>query len=104
MKKRDKNFFDWDIRLLTEAFASAESPAECEAFLRDLCSNTEIELMAQRFHVARLLQERAPYSEIVNETDASTSTISEVKSSLENGTGGYLRATARCRGKMEGAV
>ena len=45
--------------------------------------------MAQRFHVAKLLTEGMVYSKIVEETGASTATISRVNRSLQGGNDGY---------------
>ena len=55
----------------------------------DLCTIRELESMAQRLHVAKLLVEGRVYSDIVEETGASTATISRVNRSLQGGNDGY---------------
>ena len=45
--------------------------------------------MAQRLNVSKLLVEGRVYSDIVEETGASTATISRVNSSLQGGNDGY---------------
>ena len=82
--------FEYDsVRILFKALLSLENEAECEAFLEDLCTITEIKSMAQRLEVARLLNEKTVYTEIARKTGASTATISRVGRSLNYGTDGY---------------
>jgi TrpR-related protein YerC/YecD len=45
--------------------------------------------MAQRLKVAKMLSEKKSYTEIANETKASTATISRVNKSLIYGAEGY---------------
>ena len=74
---------------LFDAILSLESREECYAFFEDLCTIRELESMAQRLHVAKLLVEGRVYSDIVEETGASTATISRVNRSLQGGNDGY---------------
>ena len=97
-----KPFRDENTDMLMEAVMSAESLEECYAFFRDLCSENEIKLMSQRFQVARMLKASHVYSDIVKETEAGTLTISRVNNSLQNGTGGYIRAIERTKNKSIG--
>ncbi len=62
---------------------------ECYAFLEDVCTIREIQDLAQRLAVAKLLSEKVSYSEITAKTGASSATISRVRRCLEYGTGGY---------------
>ena len=62
---------------------------ECQDFFDDLCTVPELKAMAQRLQVAKMLSEHRVYSEIVNETGASTATISRVNRSLSYGSDGY---------------
>ena len=62
---------------------------ECYAFFTDLCTPREIKSMSQRYTVAKMLLDKRVYSDIVNETGASTATISRVNHSFENGFDGY---------------
>lgn len=70
---------------------------ECYDFFEDLCTVSEIQAMAQRFHVARLLGAGKTYQEISSETGASTATISRINKCLEYGTDGYKTALERLK-------
>ena len=74
---------------LFEAVLSLENEEECYRFFEDLCTITEINAMAQRFQVARLLDEKKTYSEIEESTGVSTATISRINKCLVYGADGY---------------
>ena len=74
---------------LFEGVLSLTSVEECYNFFEDLCTITELRAMAQRFQVAKMLDEGQIYSDIVKETGASTATISRVNKCLIYGTDGY---------------
>ncbi len=94
----NKNTRDENTDMLMKAVMSADTIEECYDFFRDLCSDNEIKIMSQRFHVARMLKDKKVYSDIVKETEAGTATISRVNNSLANGTGGYVKAITRTEG------
>lgn len=81
--------YDEHIDALYNALISLKTKEECADFLEDLCTITEITSMAQRLQVANLLSQKKIYSEIAQETGASTATISRVSRCLNYGTGGY---------------
>ena len=83
------------MKELFEAMASLKSPAELQAFLRDLCTLGELEAMAHRWQVARLVEEGLPYLEISERTGASTTTVTRVAHWLRHGEGGYRLALER---------
>lgn len=62
---------------------------ECTRFFDDLCSVTELRAMEQRFHVAELLDRGLVYNDILEQTGASSATISRVNRSLQYGADGY---------------
>lgn len=64
----------------------------CYRFFQDLCSITELRAMEQRYDVARLLYEGKVYTEIVEQTGASSATISRVNRALKYGENGLLEA------------
>ena len=68
---------------------------ECYSFFRDVCTQTELRAMEQRFEVARLLTKGMVYSDILERTGASSATISRVARSLNDSTGGYERVFER---------
>ena len=84
---------------LFSAILSLETLEECYNFFEDLCTITEMRSMAQRFQVARMLDDGRIYSDIVKETGASTATISRVNKCLVYGTDGYRTVLDRIRDK-----
>ena len=72
-----------------EAILTLETLDECVRFLDDLCSVTELRAIEQRYHVARMLNEGHIYTTILEQTGASSATISRVNRSLQYGAGGY---------------
>jgi TrpR-related protein YerC/YecD len=84
---------------LCEAIASLKSERKVANFLEDVCTISEYRALAQRFEVARLLDEGEKYEEIVARTGASTATISRVKRSLVYGKDGYEAALANLKKK-----
>ena len=75
---------------LYEAVLCLETVEECRLFFKDLCTIPELKALSQRFQVAKMLTKDHVYSDIVNETGASTATISRVNRSLSyDGSGGY---------------
>ena len=80
---------DLNMDFLFQAVLKLESMEECRKFFTDLCTVTELRSISQRLVVAKMLDERKVYSDIVAETGASTATISRVNRSLAFGKGGY---------------
>jgi TrpR-related protein YerC/YecD len=64
----------------------------CYRFFEDVCTVNELQDLATRFEVARLLKEKKSYVEIVKLTKASTATISRVNRALLYGADGYQLA------------
>ena len=83
---------------LFEAIAKLESQEEVQIFCRDLCTLAELEAMAHRWEVVRLLEQGLPYVEIANRTGASTTTVTRVAHWLRHGEGGYRLALDRMKG------
>ena len=80
---------DMNVDYLFKAILSLETLEECYNFFEDLCTVPELKALSQRLHVAKMMEERHVYSDIVNETGASTATISRVNRSLNYGCDGY---------------
>lgn len=78
--------------LLVKAILSLNTKEECDAFLEDIMTKKEVLDIAQRLLVAKMLSEQTVYNKIVEETGASTATISRVNRSFLYGAGGYKRA------------
>ncbi len=72
-----------------KAILSLKTVDECYKFFDDLCTVKELQSISQRFEVAKMLSKHQVYSDIVEQTGASTATISRVRRSLEYGNDGY---------------
>lgn len=90
-----------EVDALVEALLQIEDPKEMFAFLQDLCTVREIQDMAQRLAVAKLLAEGEHYTAIQEATGASTTTISRVSRALHYGADGYKDLLARLEGDGE---
>ena len=95
MKKERQNT---DQEALFEAILTLRSPEECYAFFKDLCTYQELNAMAQRLQVAKMLHEGHVFHEIVEETGASPATISRVNRCLHYGADGYRTIIPRLKG------
>lgn len=86
---------------LFKAILTLKNIDECYAFFDDLCTVPEIKAMAQRYAVAKMLNDGAIYNRIVDETGASTATISRVNRALNYGSDGYVLTIKRVKGEEE---
>jgi TrpR-related protein YerC/YecD len=82
-------------RYLCVALAALKTPEEVRAFLRDLCTPSELQAMADRWAVVDPLKGSLPYREIHRLTGVSLTTIGRVARFLTRGYGGYETAAAR---------
>lgn len=76
------NLNEENLDYLFKAITTLETVDDCRKFFEDLCTIPELKAMSQRLMVAKMLSEGIVYSRIVNETGASTATISRVNRSL----------------------
>ena len=86
-----------EVEELLSALLSLESADETYALLLDLCTVREIQEMAQRLHVAKLLAAGEHYTAIQEATGASATTISRVSKALNYGADGYRGVLERLR-------
>ena len=86
-------------QLLIRALTSIESEEECVRFLEDLMTKKELADIAQRLYVAKMLSEQVVYNKIVEETGASTATISRVNRAYVYGAGGYAGILEKIKGE-----
>lgn len=84
-----------------KAILTLETVDECVRFFDDLCSVTELKAMEQRYQVADLLNKGLIYSDILEQTGASSATISRVNRSLQYGAEGYTIAFSRLKEQEE---
>ena len=84
-----------------KAIITLKTEKECEMFFDDICTIQELEAIAQRFEVAKLLVEGKSYVDINKETGASTATICRVSKCINYGEGGYKTAIRSLRGEAD---
>lgn len=77
---------------LFRAIQSLKDVDALEAFFEDLCTPAELGALADRWRVAKLLEQGMPYREIYERTGVSTATVTRVARALTYGAGGYRRA------------
>lgn len=80
---------------LYEHIVEISNVEECVRFFDDLCAMTELRAMEQRFDVAKMLHEGKVYTTILNETGASSATVSRVNRALNYSTGGMKEIMER---------
>ncbi len=87
---------------LYQAILKLNTVEECYNFFVDLCTVSEMKAMEQRYEVAKLLDEGMIYNDILEQTGASSATISRVNRSLNYGTDTYrmiFRRVAEAEGE-----
>ncbi len=72
--------------LLYNAVMTLKTADECRSLFEDLCTPKEIKSIAQRLAVAKMLSQGSIYNDIVEQTGASTATISRVNRTMSEGT------------------
>ena len=80
---------------LAEAMLAIQNREEAYLFFEDIFTIKELQAVAQRLAVARMLRQKVTYQEIAEKTGASTATISRVNRSLTYGAGGYQLVLGR---------
>ena len=82
---------------LAGAMLTLRNREELKRFLRDLCTLGELEALAHRWQIVRLLDEGLPYLEISERVHTSTATVTRVAQWVRHGAGGYTLALERAR-------
>lgn len=95
---------DSNLDFLFKAILQLEDLEECYDFFEDLCTVQELKSLSQRIVVAKMLSEKSVYTDIVNETGASTATISRVNRSLQYGCDGYDKIFKRLEEAEDGSI
>ena len=75
------------IKALVELFCSIDNEEDCIALLEDLCTTKELENMAERYHAAKLLLEGKTYSQVMEQVEISSATLSRVSRCVQYGKG-----------------
>ena len=86
---------------LFDAVLSLKNRKECYSFFEDICTVGEINAIAQRLEVAKMLADEQTYTRIAEVTGASTATISRVKKCLNYGSDGYKLVLERLKEKKD---
>lgn len=76
---------------LFRSFLMLETLEDCYQYFEDLCTIKEVQAMAQRLEVARLLRAGESYQKVTDDTGVSSATVGRVKRCLDYGTGGYRK-------------
>jgi TrpR-related protein YerC/YecD len=85
---------------LADALLVLRTRDEARRFLRDLCTLGELEALAHRWQIARLVDSGRAYLDVAETVHTSTATVTRVAHWLRHGAGGYalaLERTARHR-------
>ncbi len=82
-----------------DAMLSIKTREEFYQLFDDLATMNEIQSLAQRLQVAKMLNDGDTYSQIEKETKASTATISRVRRCLDYGSDGYKIVLERMKDK-----
>jgi TrpR-related protein YerC/YecD len=85
---------DGQLERLCDAIVGISSRDAAAELLDDLCTPREIEDLAQRLEVARMLDAGVSYARIQAATGASATTVARVARCLKGGSGGYRRVLA----------
>lgn len=85
----DERIKNEQIDDLARAMIELKEMDEAFSFFEDIFTIHELQAVAQRLAVARLLRRKVTYQEIAEKTGASTATISRVNRCLAYGAGGY---------------
>ena len=75
------------IAQLYQLIADMKTPEDCKALFDDLCTEKEIEKMAERVYAAKLLLEGKTYNQVMAQANISSATLSRVSRSVQYGKG-----------------
>ena len=81
MEKQEK------LQELYRIICSLENEEQCRQLFEDLCTQKELEKMAERIYAARLLMEGNTYNKVIAQSDISSATLSRVSRCVQYGQG-----------------
>ena len=84
-----------------EALSLVDTREEYYRFFEDICTVGEINAIAQRLEVAKMLADEQTYTRIAEVTGASNATTSRVKKCLNYGSDGYKLVLERLKEKKD---
>ncbi len=94
-------YINESVRRLMEAITMINDPKVCEDLFIDLCTIKEIQNMAMRLDVARMIDQGVNYQKISEKTGASTATISRVSRSYYYGRDGYKKVIEQIKARED---
>lgn len=77
------------VMKLYEVLSKLNGENEFEKFFQDLCTFQEVDKMEQRIQCAQMLLKGETYTQIIDQTDISSATLSRVSRCIQHGSGGY---------------
>ena len=72
---------------LCAILTQVDDPKDMRALLEDLCTQKEVENMAERIFAAKLLMEGNTYIQVMSKADISSATLSRVSQCVQYGKG-----------------
>lgn len=72
---------------LFQLLAQLQDPEDVMALFADMCTNKEIANMAERLFAAKLLMEGKTYSQVMEQVEISSATLSRVSRCVQYGNG-----------------
>ena len=75
------------VDALVQLLAGIHDPQKIRLLLEDLCTIKEMENMAERCYAAKLLLEGKTYSQVMEQADISSATLSRVSRCVQYGQG-----------------
>ena len=85
--QKKKSVSKKDIDDLFEVIIGINSIKDCRNLFEDLCTDKEIEQMAQRIKAAKLLMAGNTYNQVIEQTDISSATLCRVSRCIQYGKG-----------------
>ena len=78
---------DIKIEDLFKLILQLDNLEDCRALFTDLCTQKELEKMAERIYAAKLLMEGKTYNQVIAQADISSATLSRVSRCVQYGKG-----------------
>ena len=75
------------LQKLYAVIKKIDNEEDCAAFFSDLCTDKELEKMAERVYAAELLLEGKTYNQVMEVADISSATLSRVSQCVQYGKG-----------------
>jgi len=88
---KDRSASSEQLAFLFETFAKTTESEQVDALMEDLCTIREINEMAIRLDVAKMLAQGESYLKIQEATGSSATTIARVSKCVNHGAGGYRK-------------